>query len=166
MTADDVLMKSLASAPRLTHAGRLAEVEPASLTKGGLVAAYRVRVRSSAELLERRGLLSWRQGRAARRLQRAYVLGILGARDPERASGAWSPAGLTDAQLGAAEDFRLARLACPPASWDIVFGVAVLDQTIAELMAERHLTSGRASGQLMTRLKTGLNALADLYDQD
>lgn len=166
MTTDDPLLASLASAPRLVHAGDLAEVEPATLTKGGLVASYRVRVRSSAELMERRGLLSWRQGHAARRLQRSFVLGILGARDPSRASGAWSPAGLTDAQLGAAEDFRLARLACPPASWDIVFAVAVEDRTIQDLMAERGLTSGRASGQLMTRLKTGLNALAELYDHD
>ena len=164
--ADDPLMTALASAPRLTHAGDLADLEPATLTKGGMVASYRVRVRSSAELMERRGLLTWRQGRAARRLHRAYVLGILGARDPSRSSGAWSPAGLTDAQLGAAEDFRLARLACPPASWDIVFGVAIEDRTIKDLMTERGLTSGRASGQLMVRLKTGLNALADFYDSE
>ena len=166
MTADDALLKSLAPAARLDRAGGLAEVEPACLTRGGFVAAHRVRVRSSADLMERRGLLTWRQGRACRRLHRSFVMGILCARDPSRASGAWSPAGLTDAQLGAAEDFRMARRACPQASWDVVFAVACLDRTGADLMKERGLTSGRASGQIMARLRTGLDALADHYDRE
>ena len=163
---DNALLRSLAGADRLARAGDLVEVEAASVTRGGLVASHRAKVRSSAERLERRGFLTWRMGRAARRLYRSYSLGIEGAREQQGGCNPWSPAGLTDAQLGASQDFFLAREACPLDCWPVVFAVAVLDATIADLMAEAGLTSGRASGALMLRLKRGLNAVADHYDAE
>jgi hypothetical protein len=165
MTAD-ALRRSLAGDDRLHHDDERLEVEPASVAAGGLVGSYRVKARPAVELLERRGLLTWRQARAARRLYRSYSLGICGAREADKGTGSWSPAGYSDLQLGAATDYRLGRAAVGGADWPVVFNVAVLDQTVRAYAQEHYASaSGRLIGLVMNRLRGGLDRLADYHEQ-
>lgn len=163
----DALRGSLLSAERLRQdAGELAEAEPATITAGGMVASYRAKVRPAVEVLERRGLLEWRQARAARRLYRSYSIGIVGAREKAKGCSAWTPAGYTDLQISAAGDFRAARVAVGGADWELCFAVCVLDVTVKLYVEERlRSTSGRLIGLTLNRLRGALTRLADHYDQ-
>lgn len=160
----DALRRSLAGEHRVQHDDDRLEVEPATLTGGGLVGSYRVKSRPAIEQLESRGHITARQARAARRLYRCYSIGVMGARDGNKGSAAWSPTGYTDLQLGAATDYRLSRAAIGGADFEVVFMVAVMDQT-ATGYAEAHYqsTSGRMVGQVMNRLRNGLDRLADYH---
>lgn len=162
----NVLRQQLAGADRLRHGGERIEVEPASVAAGGMVASWRVKSRPAVELLERRGHLDWRQGRSARRLYRAYALGIEGAREAEKGCSAHTPAGYRDLQLGAATDYRLSRAAIGGADWDVVFAVCIMDETVSSYAyAQFGSTSGRVIGHVMTRLRGGLDRLADYHEQ-
>lgn len=162
----DALRRSLVGDDRLQHDDARLEVEPASVAAGGLVGSYRVKARPAVELLERRGHLDWRQARAARRLYRAYSLGVMGAREQDKGSGSWSPAGYSDLQLAAATDYRLGRAACGGADFSVVFNVCILDQTVSDYAREHYAsTSGRMIGLVMQRLRAGLDRLAKYYDE-
>jgi hypothetical protein len=161
----DALTRSLVPPDRLRHDPDRTLAEPSAVTAGGFVARYRARVMSPIELMERRGLLTWRQAHAGRRLYRSFALGIELARDRDAGGGAWSPAGLTDAQLGAAADYEASRRACGPLDWRLVEAVVLLEVPVRDWVAtEHHSNSGRTIAYETDRLRRALDRIA--ADQD
>lgn len=92
---------------RATAAARAIVTEPAGITPGGMVVSTRRRVQAPLERMRARGQISMRQAAAGERLYAAWALGVVGARDRDAPGcSAWSPAGYTDAQLAALQDYR------------------------------------------------------------
>lgn len=162
----DALTRSLVPPDRLRHDADRTRAEPSAVTTGGMVASHRARVMSPVELLERRGVLSWRQAHAGRRLYRSFALGIELARDRDAASGgAWSPGGLTDAQLGAAADYEASKRAVGPFDWRLVEAVVLHEMTVRHWVAiEHHSNSGRAIAYETERLRRALDRIAAEHD--
>ena len=159
------LVRSLASSDRLRHDDELAIAEASTVSAGGLVASYRARIVSPVELMQRRGVLTWRQGHAARRLYRSYALGIALARDRDAGGGAWSPGGLTDAQLGAALDYGASKAAIGAGDWRLVEAVVLQELTVRHWCALEHYSnSGRLIGYETERLRRALDRLAACHD--
>jgi hypothetical protein len=161
----DALTRSLVPPDRLRHDPDRTLAEPSAVTAGGMVASHRARIMSPVELMERRGVLTWRQAHAGRRLYRSFALGIELARDQDAAGGAWSPGGLTDAQLGAAEDYEASRRAVGPMDWRLVEAIVLLEITVRDWVAIEHQSnSGRTIAFEVERLRRALDRIA--ADQD
>jgi hypothetical protein len=97
----------------------------------------RTRVMSQGEVLHRRGTISARQWRAAVRIYQCWALGICGARDGEPGGNGSDPGGYTDAQLAAAQEYRLIRDAVGPRLWSLTFSVACEDWSPSRWANER-----------------------------
>ena len=146
--------------------GRIAVTEPAELTKGGMVVSTRRRLQHPLERMRAKQQISLRQAAAGERLYAAWALGVCGARDADAVGcSAWTPAGYSDAQLAALEDFRLAKAAIRPGLWDIVVAVCCHEQTVRGMVPPG--PNGRASGrkvcELMDLFREGLFRLAEHY---
>jgi len=117
-------------------------------------------VQSPVERMYARGSLTSRQYDAAQRLYVSYVLGIAGARDPERATGTggYDPAGYSDARLAAATDYRKAVQAVGPLAW--VLEWVVVQETTLEGLGQ---ITGRSRETLKGYLEAALDVLADWY---
>lgn len=161
----EALRRILVSDDRVARDPDRIELEPATTTAGGLVGSYRAKARPAIELLERRGLVTARQARAARRLYRSHALGIVGAIETGQGTGSGSPGSMSDLRLGAATDYRLSRVAAGP-EWQIVYCVCVLDMTCTEYAAEYYSSaSGRMVALVMQRLRVGLDRVS-LYHEE
>jgi len=117
-------------------------------------------VQSPVERMYHRGGLTGRQYDAASRLYVSYVLGVAGARDPERATGSsgFDPAGYSDARLAAATDYRKAVQAVGPLAW--VLEWIVVQETTLERLGE---ITGRSREALKGYLEAALDLLGDWY---
>lgn len=146
--------------------GRDSVVEPAELTPGGMVVSTRRRVQHPLERMRAKQQISLRQAAAGERLYAAWALGVVGARDADAVgSNAWTPAGYSDAQLAALEDFRLAKAAIRPGLWDLLIAVCCHEKTIRGMVppGRNGKASGRAVCDLMDLFREGLFRLAEHY---
>jgi Domain of unknown function (DUF6456) len=139
--------------------GKRLVVEPRAMTPAGTVVSEGARVQSALELYRRRRQLSWRQCEAGQRLYRSYALGVIGARNGEGGSAAWTPSGYADAQLNALHDYRHALAQIPPRMRPLVEQVCCEDQSIDRIGREEALS---VTG-LMCLLRFCLDTLADWY---
>jgi hypothetical protein len=97
----------------------------------------RTRVMPVVEVMERRQQLTPRQCRAGLAIYRCWALGICGARDGEASGNGNDPGGYTDAQLAAAQEYRLIRDAVGGRLWPIAFAVSCEDWSVARWAVDR-----------------------------
>lgn len=97
----------------------------------------RVRVMPMVEVMERRRQLTPRQCRAGLAIHRCWALGICGARDSEASGNGTDPGGYTDAQLDAAQEYRLIRDAVGGRLWSIAFSVSCEDWSPSRWAVDR-----------------------------
>jgi hypothetical protein len=119
----------------------------------------RVRVKPMVEVLEARGALNARQARAGVRIYQAWALGICGARNSEPGGNGNDPGGYTDAQLAAAQEYRMIRDHVGPRLWPAVFATAVEDWSPSRFANERGGGMHKAAAVQMLRI--GLDEAAD-----
>lgn len=119
----------------------------------------RVRIKPMVEVLEARGALNARQARAGVRIYQAWALGICGARNADASGNGADPGGYTDAQLNAAQEYRLIRDAVGPRLWSVVFSVTVEDYSPSRWANERGNAMHKAAAVELLRI--GLDYAAD-----
>jgi len=147
---------------------RASIVEPAELTKGGMVVSTRRRIQHPLERMRVRGFISLRAAAAGERLYAAWALGVCGAHDAEQSGGcsAWSPTGYRDAQLAALRDFREAKAAIAPGLWDLLVAVCCHERSVRDMIPPG--PNGKASGRkvcaMMDLLREALFRLAEWYE--
>lgn len=117
-----------------------------------------VRTLSAIGNLERRKVLTPRQGAAARRLESSHSLGVIGLKR-DLPHGRRVPAGFMDARIAARDDYDQAREWLGGRIWPIVSAVVCEDRTVQEA-AELHRMNPTAAATL---LKLGLDLLGDHY---
>lgn len=157
MSSHDALKRSLAAPERLQHGTVL--VEARAVTSSGHVIEHGARVQPSIERYKRRGQLTLRQVRAAELLYRCWALGIEGARQQSTGCDAWTPSGMSDAQVQAVRSYETARINVGPRLWPLVFAVCCEDWTVDRFANER----GRNSTSTMEVLRYSLEILADSF---
>lgn len=138
--------------------------KPSRLTVERLADGFgeRTRVMGQCEVLERRGTISARQARAGIRIYQCWALGICGARDSDATGNGSDPGGYTDAQLDAAQEYRMIRDAVGPRLWSCVFSVAVEDYSPSRWANERGNAMHKAAAVELLRI--GLDYAADVVD--
>lgn len=97
---------------------------------------HRARVQPILERMESRGQISARQARAGERIYQCYALGVAGAHNGE-AGGSYDPGGYRDAQLAAAQEYRIIRDAVGGRLWPLAFSCCVEDWSVARWCNER-----------------------------
>lgn len=135
------------------------EVEARTVTSGGHVTAYGARAVSPIERYKRRGQLTLRQVRGAEMLYRCWALGVEGAKSDAGGCDAWTPSGLSDAQVQAIRSYEAARMAAGRHLWPLAFHVACLDWTCERFALER----GRNSTSTLEALRYALEMVADSF---
>lgn len=124
----------------------------------------RVRVMPQVEVMERRQQLTPRQARAGLAIYRCWSLGICGARDSEATGNGSDPGGYTDAQLNAAQEYRMIRDAVGGRLWPIAFAVSCEDWSPSRWAVDRG--GGMDPKGAIALLRVALDTVADHLGDD
>lgn len=143
------------------QAGRVV-VEPHIITGCGVIAQYRACVVPVLDRMHRRQQLTARQHWAGQRLYQNWVIGEVGARNGDAATGPWQPGGYADKRLDALAAYRGALQHVGQRLSPLVCAVCLEDRSV-ESWAKEHAVDRHGATAL---LRHGLDVLGDYWEAE